>query len=97
MTLISCLVSKGMRLTGSYIVTSSDASGVSSILFIYFLDYTRICLTNDPTSTKGRGACRSHGLVDVYKISLASDLHGFIPFVISSSSIMIPLLCLRFT
>ncbi|TFK43066.1 hypothetical protein BDQ12DRAFT_674327 [Crucibulum laeve] len=80
---------KRTTLTGSGIITSGDASGALSLLFVSSRDCICTCLTNNAKSTKGEGACELNGPVDVYRETLASDLHVFIPSVIVSSSFIV--------
>merc|ERR1712225_115242 len=49
------------------------ASGATSLLFVYSLDYARTRLANDNKNAKTGGERQFNGLVDVYKKTLASD------------------------
>ncbi|PWA81181.1 ATP/ADP carrier protein [Artemisia annua] len=52
---------------------SGGATGASSLLFVYSLDYARTRMANDSKSAKKGGERQFNGLVDVYKKIVASD------------------------
>ncbi|KAE8696906.1 ADP,ATP carrier protein 1 [Hibiscus syriacus] len=54
-------------------LASGGAADVSSLLFVYSLDYARIRLANDAKAAKKGGDRQFNGLVDVYKKTLKSD------------------------
>jgi len=54
-------------------LASGGAAGASSLVFVYSLDYARTRLANDVASAKEGGNRKFHGLVDVYKKTVASD------------------------
>ncbi|PKU67807.1 ADP,ATP carrier protein [Dendrobium catenatum] len=54
-------------------LASGGATGASSLLFVYSLDYARTRLANDSKVEKKGGERQFNGLVDVYKKTLQSD------------------------
>lgn len=67
-------------------VASGSAAGVSSLFFVYSLDFARTRLSSDAKSVKPGGTRQFTGLIDVYKKTLASDgilglYRGFVPSV----------------
>ena len=54
-------------------LASGGAAGVSSLLFVYSLDYARTWLANDARSTKKGEERQFNGLLDVYKKTSKSD------------------------
>ncbi|KAI9007021.1 ADP,ATP carrier protein [Phycomyces nitens] len=54
-------------------VASGSAAGVSSLVFVYSLDFARTRLANDSKSSKNGGERQFKGLIDVYRKTIASD------------------------
>jgi len=55
-------------------MVSGGAAGVTSLMFVYSLDYARTRLANDNKSAKKGGSERQfNGLVDVYRKTFATD------------------------
>ena len=72
-------------------IASGGAAGVTSLFFVYSLDYARTRLANDMKSSKKGGSKQFNGLVDVFRKTLATDgVQGlYRGFVISSVGIVI--------
>ena len=78
-----------MSYFGAYDIplTSDQAAGATSLLFVYSLDYARTRLANDAKNAKKGGERQFNGLIDCYTKTLKSDgvlglYRGFGPSVL---------------